>query len=38
MKNRKDISRKQTVKMSQCDFMYTNVAAMIEVYRICDDF
>ena len=38
MKNRKDISRKQAVKMSRRDFMYTNAAAIIEAYSICDDF
>jgi hypothetical protein len=39
MKNRKDISRKQPVKMSRRDFMSTAAAtAVIEAYRICDDF
>ena len=40
MKNRKDISRKQVVKMSRRDFMSTAAATaeVIEVYCICDDF
>ena len=39
MKNRKDISRKQAVKMSRRDFMSTAAAAaVIEAYCICDDF
>jgi hypothetical protein len=38
MKNRKDISRKQAVKMSRCDFMSTAAAAVIVTYRTCDDF
>lgn len=39
MKNRKDISRKQAVKMSRRDFMSTAAAAaVIEAYRTCGDF
>jgi hypothetical protein len=39
MKNRKDISRKQAVKMSRCDFVGTAAAAtVIDAYRTCDDF
>jgi hypothetical protein len=39
MKNRKDISRKQAVKMSRRDFVGTAAAAaVIDAYRTCDDF
>ncbi|MHC4656950.1 MAG: hypothetical protein ACYTDW_22815 [Planctomycetota bacterium] len=40
MKNRKDISREQAVKMSRRDFMsaVAAVAEVIEAYCICDNF
>ena len=40
MKNRKDISRREAVKMSRRDFIGAVAAAaeVIEAYCICEDF